>query len=150
MPRASCAPFECIELARLIQTLDVPFYTTVAPTPGKSHLGLTDNLAINTNTFHDAAGIHAADGALPVILACVDPAACANDWYTTDGPKATDLKMAAHVQDPRDPDPDREAGLQTKPSADPLNEEIWPRELRESAWAQCEKAAGTEWVKALL
>jgi len=117
---------------------------------GNSHLGMTENLEMNTNQLHDALGIHAADGALPIILACVDKAARHNDWYTTDGPHATKVSEAAHIQNPRDPDPKREENLQTKPSVDPLNEEVWPRELRESVWAQCQRATGANWIEALM
>ena len=37
----------------------------------------------NTNQAHDEMGHHAADGALPMILASIEDTAARNDWYTT-------------------------------------------------------------------
>jgi NAD(P)-dependent dehydrogenase (short-subunit alcohol dehydrogenase family) len=59
-------------------------------------LGMRD---ISTNQMHDSQGHHAADGALPMVLASlVGTNPTRNQWYTTDGRKATSLPEAAHAQ----------------------------------------------------
>jgi len=50
---------------------------------GHSMVGLPDGL-LSTETMH-MFGHHAADGALPMVLGCIDPAAAPNSWYGPPG-----------------------------------------------------------------
>ena len=43
----------------------------------------TDTNMSSTNALHDAAGHHAADGALPMVLASVMPGVVPNNWFST-------------------------------------------------------------------
>jgi NAD(P)-dependent dehydrogenase (short-subunit alcohol dehydrogenase family) len=43
----------------------------------------TDTDLSSTNTLHDLAGHHAADGALPMVLASIAPGVKPNDWFST-------------------------------------------------------------------
>jgi len=96
----------------------------------------------DTNQMHDVAGHHAADGSLPMVLACVDPAAKPGDWYTTDGAKAKGVPQAAYKQDPAKK---RASQPHEDPATDPLNESSWPREARATFWEQAVKMTGATW-----
>lgn len=86
----------------------------------KSLLGVIPGL---TKLLHHVAGHHAADGALTMVLAAVDPAATRNDWYTTaNGPFGP----------PKRGDPRKDG----EPKKDPLNDDVYPRAVRENFWEQ--------------
>jgi len=97
-------------------------------------------MSINTNQLHDRAGHHAADGALPMVLACVDPAARRDSWFTTDGVSAKSLSGVAHAQDP---------AASQRHSMDPLLDASWPRDLCESFWTQCSEWTCTDFAALL-
>mmetsp|Transcript_132946 Transcript_132946/g.413356 ORF Transcript_132946/g.413356 Transcript_132946/m.413356 type:complete len:402 (+) Transcript_132946:36-1241(+) len=79
-----------------------------------------------TKVMHNLAGQHAADGALPMALAAVDPEAKRNDWYTA---------AQGLVGPPKRGDPRSEG----KPAQEPLNDDVYPQALRDSFWSQaCE------------
>jgi hypothetical protein len=101
---------------------------------------LTNSMAVfagaklkDTNQLHDVAGHHAADGALPMVLAGILPMAQPNDWFSTKGKSATSLQEAALKVDPA-----------AAPSAavDPLNPAAWPSSSRDLFWSQAVSMAG--------
>jgi len=75
---------------------------------GHSLLKVPDGL-LATSTMHDLAGHHAADGALMMALACVDPAAAPNDFFSPASGKVgaprrdTPATLAAAENAARDP-----------------------------------------------
>jgi len=86
----------------------------------KSLLGALGGM---TRILHNLAGHHAADGALPMVLAAVDPAAQRSDWYTT---------AQGAFGPPRRGDPRRDG----TPAKEPLNEDVYPRPFRDAFWEQ--------------
>ena len=74
---------------------------------GHSLMRAPDGL-LQTQTMHDVAGQHAADGALPMVLACLEPDIAPNAWFTsgtaddTKGPpgKADPTVHKGAAQDP--------------------------------------------------
>ena len=102
--------------------------------------GLPQGLKVEQ--FHDSMSIHAADGALPMLMACVHPAdqRYRNAWFTTDGNAAETVAQAAYLADPR-----RVTADASRTGQDPLLEEGWPREMREDAWAQLTEWTGATW-----
>lgn len=87
----------------------------------KSMLGIVSGF---TRVMHNLLGHHAADGALPMVLAAVDSAPARNTWYTP----ATSSLFGPPVQ--MDP---RKGG---KAAKDPLNPDVYPPAVVESFWAQ--------------
>ena len=77
-----------------------------------------------TKILHNVAGHHAADGALPMVLAAIDPSAARNSWYTPmkDSVYGPPVKM-----DPK------KGG---KAATDPLNADVYPKAVADSFWAQ--------------
>lgn len=100
---------------------------------GHSMLGCLDGL-LTTKRLHDMAAQHAADGALPMVLACVDDNPPERAFYHPQGGMA-----GAPVRfDPARGDPAKNALL------DPANVEgsDWPRESSEVFWRQAEQWTG--------
>lgn len=85
----------------------------------------------NAEQMHSVQGHHAADGALPMLLAVVSVASHRNAWFTTDGVAAMSVEEAAHIADPY-----QETADGSRTGKDPLLEQAWPREVRESVWEQ--------------
>jgi len=94
----------------------------------------------STNDLHDSAAHHAADGALPMILAAVTEDIAPNDWFTTAGVVAETVQQMAHRQDCK---------TFEKADIDPMNEEVWPRELREAMWEQFNEVGSINWDQLL-
>ena len=93
-----------------------------------------------TQQMHSAQGHHAADGALPMVLAVASPAAHRNAWFTTDGVGAGSVEEAAHIADPATSAGQGGVGL----GQDPLLEDAWPRDVRESVWEQMVAWSGAQ------
>ena len=123
---------ECISL-----TCDPGFASTgvnIQHNLGHSMLNLPDGL-LSTETMHRM-GQHAADGALPMVLACVDPDARPGDWFHP----AKELAGPAARGDP---------AAHRKARQDPLNVAggDWPApETRERFWEGATAATGAAWL----
>jgi len=86
-----------------------------------------------TDRLHSAFGQHAADGALPLAMACVDGLAEPGSWYT---PKRG-LTGAPIKGDP---------GRHLYAKADPLNEQsLFPAEALDALWDQVVALTGADW-----
>jgi NAD(P)-dependent dehydrogenase (short-subunit alcohol dehydrogenase family) len=108
---------------------------------GHSVLGIPDGF-LTTETMHHGAH-HAADGALPMALACLDPAAAnagtekRSFWYTVAG-------------DLVGPPVARDAARHKKKATDPHNTSSsgsWPHSTcgSEAFWAQAQEWTGASW-----
>lgn len=95
---------------------------------------------MTTNALHDKNGHHAADGALSMILATVDPEGSPNSVYGTHGKKSASLAEAAYKRGPESPPWDH------LPEECPMNEGNWPAPAcQESFWAQMIAITGADW-----
>jgi len=104
---------------------------------GHSHLGVMDGL-LPTNTMHDIAGHHVADGALPMVLAAITKAAPPNSFFQPIGGMKGKPELAS------------QASLRSgeNGSNDPMNEESkdWDREqVGDGFWKQANEATGAKW-----
>eukprot|EP00928_Gymnodinium_smaydae_P063856 TRINITY_DN47337_c0_g1_i1.p1 TRINITY_DN47337_c0_g1~~TRINITY_DN47337_c0_g1_i1.p1 ORF type:complete len:397 (-),score=81.24 TRINITY_DN47337_c0_g1_i1:145-1335(-) len=90
----------------------------------KSMFGLASGF---TRILHNLLGHHAADGALPMVLAAIDSAPLRNTWYT---PKTASIFGPPVRMDPK------KGG---KPSKDPLNDDVYPKTIADAFWAQAAK-----------
>eukprot|EP00928_Gymnodinium_smaydae_P080778 TRINITY_DN64408_c0_g1_i1.p1 TRINITY_DN64408_c0_g1~~TRINITY_DN64408_c0_g1_i1.p1 ORF type:complete len:469 (-),score=59.84 TRINITY_DN64408_c0_g1_i1:193-1476(-) len=100
---------------------------------GHSFLPLPDGW-LTTKTMHSVGGAqHAADGALPMVLACCDPDAGRGDWYTPQ------KQMGG-------PPVKRHPGSHKDAATDPINElSMWPAESREVFWRQAMRSTNANW-----
>merc|ERR1712232_214178 len=100
---------------------------------GHSFLPLPDGW-LNTKTMHSVGGAqHAADGALPMVLACCDPDARRGDWYTPE----REMGGRAVKRDP---------GSHKDSTTDPINEASeWPADSREVFWNQAMRFTRADW-----
>ena len=90
------------------------------------------NGLVDTRFLH-AAGCHAADGALPMVLAAIDATASRGDWYT---PKTR------FAGEPIRGDPSGHSDA----SRDPLNaRSSWPQKGSELFWEQAQSWTGAKW-----
>jgi len=87
----------------------------------KSLMGLVSGF---TRVMHNLLGHHAADGALPMVLATIDEAPPRNTWYT---PAKKSLSGPPVRMDPK---------TGGKPDKDPLNADIYPKSICDSFWTQ--------------
>merc|ERR1712066_237718 len=95
-------------------------------------MGLPDG-CLSTKRLHASFAQHAADGALPAALACVDGDARSNDWYT---PKGGNSGQAVKGN-PR-------KHMQAK--FDPLNDRsMFPADAPEKLWSTIVELTGAEW-----
>eukprot|EP00656_Telonema_subtile_P000487 TRINITY_DN10224_c0_g1_i2.p1 TRINITY_DN10224_c0_g1~~TRINITY_DN10224_c0_g1_i2.p1 ORF type:complete len:399 (-),score=74.32 TRINITY_DN10224_c0_g1_i2:146-1342(-) len=92
----------------------------------KSLLGFIPGL---TRVMHNVAGHHAADGALPMVLAAIDPEAAADAWYTP----AKDVFGPPKRGDPK---------AHSKANKDALNDDVYNRACRDSFWRQATAHTG--------
>ena len=90
------------------------------------------NGLVDTRLLHSA-GCHAADGALPMVLAAIDATASRGDWYT---PKTRFAGMPIRG----DPCAHGDA------ARDPLNERSsWPEASPDIFWEQAQRWTGAAW-----
>ena len=99
--------------------------------------GIGTNMS-STNAIHDAAGHHAADGALPMVLASVMPGVVPNNWFST--PNKEGRPYDAPPSGPFDASAMHTAGK------DPLHvSEMWPASSREVFRKQAEEKTGASY-----
>merc|ERR1711972_891772 len=100
---------------------------------GHSFLPLPDGW-LNTKTMHSVGGAqHAADGALPMVLACCDPDARRGDWYTPE------REMGGYPVK-------RNPGSHKDAATDPMNESSgWPSNSHQVFWNQALRVTRADW-----
>ena len=104
---------------------------------GHSHLGVMDGL-LPTNTMHDIAGHHVADGALPMILAAITKNAPRNSFFQPVGGMKGKPELATQES----------LSNGENGSNDPMNEKSneWNRiAVGNGFWTQANEATSAEW-----
>lgn len=157
MSKAACAVFVQV-LAQKMAAAGITNVMSLVVDPGLAstgvniqhdlakslHLAEGAGMDIDTNQMHDAMGHHAADGALPMAMASIDPAASSGDWYTTDGTeKSTTLANFGHKMEPQKVEKD----AFVDPCKDPLCG--WSVNAKEAIWQQLESMTGMTWAAAV-